>query len=227
MGVTDYCVHPADAVAQLPKLGGTKNPNLDRICELRPDFVLANKEENRRATVERLEASGLTVFVTYARTLHTALREIHTLGRLTECEREARAIAERIEASWAEARARAREPRPSVAALVWKGPYMAVGADTFAHAMLVESGGDNPFASEPARYPRIDERDLERVGPEVILLPTEPYAFEELDRIDLLRLDCPAAHAGRIHIVEGELLTWYGPRMARALDVLSALLCPD
>ncbi len=103
---------------------------------------------------------------------------------------------------------------------------MAVGGDTFAHDMIVQSGGTNPFAVESRSYPRIDFERLAAARPEVILLPTEPYAFAEPDRLELLRLGCPAAHAGRIHILEGELLSWYGPRMARALRVLSHLIRP-
>ena len=224
VGVTDYCVHPAEAVAHVPRVGGTKNPVVRRIIELTPDLVLANKEENRRRTVEQLEAAGIPVFVTYARTLHAALEEIAVLGRLVARESVAAEIMARIEEAWASARARVRDPRPAVAALVWKAPYMVVGGDTFAHAMLVESGGRNPFATSGARYPRVDRAQLERARPDVILLPTEPYAFGPSDRTELLEFDCPAAREGRIHIVEGELLTWYGPRMARALTEFSSLL---
>ena len=109
-------------------------------------------------------------------------------------------------------------------ALIWKNPYMAVGGDTFAHDLLLESGGCNPLEADSRRYPRIDLARLEALSPELILLPTEPYAFGESDRQELLGLACPAASRGRIHVVEGELLSWYGPRMARALRLFSGLL---
>ncbi len=80
VGVTDFCVHPADGVAGCAKVGGTKNPKLNRVVELRPDLVIANREENRRRDVERLEASGLPVIVTYARTVEEALRDVERLG---------------------------------------------------------------------------------------------------------------------------------------------------
>ena len=85
-------------------------------------------------------------------------------------------------------------------------------------------GAQNPFADRERRYPRVTESEIEEARPDVILLPTEPYAFGEEDRLELLGLDCPAARDGRIHVVEGELLSWYGPRMARALRVLSDLI---
>ena len=93
----------------------------------------------------------------------------------------------------------------------------------FASDMLVQSGGTNPFVEQARRYPRIDEDQLAAARPEVILLPTEPYIFGETDRLELLSLDCPASRDGRVHIVEGELLSWYGPRMGRALRIFSEL----
>jgi ABC-type Fe3+-hydroxamate transport system substrate-binding protein len=220
--VTDYCVHPADAVAELPHVGGTKNPDRRAIAALAPDLVLANKEENRARDVERLEAEGLRVFVTYARTVAGAVAELRALGRIAGRAAAAEALAREVESRLATPRG-VGAPRPRVAALVWRDPLMAVGGDTFASDLIACAGGDNVFASAEGRYPRIDESALAAARPDVLLLPTEPYAFGEKERAEYLALDCPAARDGRVHVVEGELLSWYGPRMARALDTLGAL----
>ena len=79
VGVTDSCVHPRELVASKPRVGGTKNPSLDAVYSLEPDLVIANVEENRRRDVERLEAAGVRVFVTYVRSVSDAIDEI--LGR--------------------------------------------------------------------------------------------------------------------------------------------------
>lgn len=227
VAVTDYCVHPAAAVAALPHVGGTKNPDVDAIRALAPDLVLANKEENRRRDVETLEAAGIPVFVTYARTVREAVDEIRLLGRICAATLPAEALADEVEAALARQALRGAEPRTRTVALIWKDPYMAVGGDTFAHDLLAACGALNPFAdAEGRRYPRVDIGALEAAAPEVILLPTEPYAFGARDREELLALDCPAARSGRVHVVEGELLSWYGPRMARALETFGALLRP-
>jgi ABC-type Fe3+-hydroxamate transport system substrate-binding protein len=224
VGVTDFCIHPEPAVRAKRRVGGTKNPSVRAILELEPDLVIANKEENRRRHVAELEAAGVPVFVTYARTVARALAEIETLGALTGAAASAREIARETRAAQRRAAERAQGNATSVAALVWKEPYMAVGGDTFAHDLLMRCGGTNPFGRSDSRYPRISVADLERAAPDVILLPTEPYAFGERDRCELLRTRCPAARHRRVHVVEGELLSWYGPRMARALDLLSGLL---
>ena len=224
IGVTDYCVHPASGVGGLPRVGGTKNPSIERIAGLQPDLVLANREENTLRDVERLEALGLRVFVTYARSVREGVEDISLLARIEACPRAAVPIVEAIESAWERARERRPDPAPRVAALVWKRPYMAVGPDTFAHDLIGECGGHNAFGAGERRYPRVDEDALVAAAPQVILLPTEPYAFGPRDRDELLALDVPAAAEGRVHVIEGELLSWYGPRIARALDLLSELI---
>jgi ABC-type Fe3+-hydroxamate transport system substrate-binding protein len=225
-GVTDFCVHPEAQVGNKPRVGGTKNPMVGRILSLRPDLVIANKEENRRGDVERLQDRGVRVFVTHARTVQGTLDELGVLGTIVGREERARAIIGEIQEAWETAKRRVQAERPLVVALIWKNPYMAVGGDTFANDLLMQSGAANPFQHAAHRYPRISESELVTAEPEVILLPTEPYAFGEKERLELMRLDCPAARDRRIHIVEGELLTWYGPRMARAFHLLSDLINP-
>ena len=225
VGVTEFCVHPAEGVASVPKIGGTKNPDLRAIEALRPELVIANKEENRRRDVERLEAAGIPVFVTYARTVPEAVAELRALGRIVDRADAAERLAAEVESTLAARAAQSAGAPPRVAALVWREPWMVVGGDTFANDLLERAGGRNPFAAHTGgRYPRIERSELEAAAPDVILLPSEPYRFEERDRLELLALDCPAARAGRVHLLEGELLSWYGPRMPRALRTIAALL---
>jgi ABC-type Fe3+-hydroxamate transport system substrate-binding protein len=102
---------------------------------------------------------------------------------------------------------------------------MAVGGDTYANDLLRACGGENVFAARSERrYPRVTLAEVEAARPEVILLPDEPYAFGPADAAELRRLDVPAARDGRIHLVDGTLVSWYGPRIARALATLGAWL---
>ena len=224
VGVTDWCVHPARDVADLPKVGGTKNPSIERILELSPDLVIANQEENTRRDVARLEEAGIDVWVTYPRTVADAvatLRELATLGA------EPTALAAALEP--VEVRL-ASETRPELVSYfcpIWRDPWMAVGADTYAHDLLRLCGGRNVFeAREERRYPIVREADIVAAAPDVVLLPDEPYAFGPHDVAALAELDIPAARNGRIHCVDGTWVTWYGPRMASALAGLGALLHP-
>ena len=225
VGVTDWCVHPAKPLAKLPRVGGTKNPALDAIRALRPDLVVANREENTRRDVERLEATGIAVWVTYPRSVAEGaelLREIAELGGRTA---EIATVVEPVEAALAAARNAAPERPVRVFCPVWKRPWMAVGADTYAHDLLTLCGGHNVFAHhQQRRYPIVSERQIAAAAPEVILLPNEPYAFGPRDAAELAQLALPAARSGRIHLIDGTLVSWYGPRIRPAIETLRSLL---
>jgi len=102
---------------------------------------------------------------------------------------------------------------------------MSINHDTFVDSIIREPGGRNIFADSPDRYPQITLQEAARRRPEIIILPTEPYHFVEAKKaeFEVMGQEVPAIRNRRIHIVEGELLSWYGPRVARALRELSAL----
>jgi ABC-type Fe3+-hydroxamate transport system substrate-binding protein len=233
VGVTDWCVHPADAVAPLPKVGGTKDADVGAIAALAPDLVIANREENTRRVVERLERARIRVWVTYPRTVQDGaalLRELASLGATPEAianvvEPVERAVAEAVQAL-ATAKP-AGSVRPGVFCPIWRDPWMSVGPDTYAHALLELCGGRNVFADRvERRYPIVSLAEVAAAQPEVMLLPDEPYPFGPRDVRELARLDVPAARLGRIHRIDGTWVSWYGPRIRTALPAVRRLLEP-
>jgi ABC-type hemin transport system substrate-binding protein len=225
VGVTDWCVHPAAEVAQLPKVGGTKNPSLARVLELRPDLVIANQEENRERDVERLRAVGIPVWVSYPRTVAEGVALVRELAELGAPAERAQPLCRALESALERARATAPARRTRVFCAIWKKPWMAVGTDTYADDLIALCGGDNVFSAHTERrYPIVTEQQIAAAEPEVILLPDEPYAFGARDVAELAALGTPAAAAGRIHRIDGTLISWYGPRIARAIAEVSALL---
>jgi ABC-type Fe3+-hydroxamate transport system substrate-binding protein len=229
VGVTDWCVHPAAAVANLPKVGGTKNPSIARVLELNPDLVIANREENRQRDVERLRAAGAAVWVTYPRTVAEGVALVRELAELGAPPERARPLIGSLETALERAQGAAHARRTRVFCAIWKRPWMAVGADTYADDLIALCGGENVFgaaegSARERRYPIVDEAEIAAAQPEVILLPDEPYAFGPRDVAELTALATPASAAGRIHCLDGTLVTWYGPRIARAIAEVAALL---
>ncbi len=226
VGVTRFCTEPAGKVATLPRIGGTKNPDISAIIGLKPDLVIANAEENRREDVERLRAEGIPVFTTYPRTIAQAVESILRLGRALARMSEADALARdivrsvsAIEASlgvWSKLRLRTFCP-------IWKNPWMAFNADTYAHDVLRMLGFNNVYASAGERYPAttLDEA-LER-RPDVILLPDEPYLFDDGD-VEEIKTALPAPLSRRVLIVSGRDLHWYGVHMVNGLRSLAERL---
>jgi ABC-type Fe3+-hydroxamate transport system substrate-binding protein len=209
VGVTDWCTHPPGLPAA--RIGGTKNPRVDDVVALRPDLVLGNLEENRGADLDALRAAGLSVWVTDYETVPAALAG---LGQLLETLALGRPDWLRVaEDAWSEPWP---EPRCRALVPIWRRPWMAVGRDTFAGDVLSRLGVDNVLAGDPERYPRIDLRALPPYG--VVVLPDEPYAFSATDG--------PEAFGVPSRLVSGRHLTWYGPSLAQAREVLTAQLWP-
>ncbi|MBI3362552.1 MAG: ABC transporter substrate-binding protein [Chloroflexi bacterium] len=261
IAVTDFCVHPAEGVLGIPKIGGTKNPRCDEITALHPDLVIANQEENRPQDVAKLQEAGLAVWVTFPRTVRGAIDVLWEMTRLFHVPS---TMGQRIMTlehalDWTRAVEAEREPAPFFCP-IWREPHasqddarwwMTFNSETYIHDLLTVCGGRNIFADRERRYPLSadlrreggggkleksagDERDtryprvtlVEIVAgqPEVILLPSEPYSFDEADREELMQLtDLPAARNGRVHLVDGSWLTWPGTRVARALQEMPPL----
>ncbi len=225
VGVTEWCVHPAEAVSRLPRVGGTKTPDLAAVLALRPDLVIANREENRRRDVARLREAGVPVWVTYPRTVAEGAALLEALASVLGAAPEAHArVVAPVRRAVEEARARPPAPRVRVFCPIWGDPWMAVGDDTYAHDLIELCGGENVFAGAGGRrYPIVSAEDIVAAAPELVLLPDEPYAFGPRDVRELRALPLPAARAGRIHLIDGTWVSWYGPRIRRALETLRVL----
>lgn len=225
-GCTIFCTHPPDGVADKVRVGGEKNPKLDVIRDLGADLVVANVEENVREHVETLRGWGIAVFVTYPRTVTDGIRLIRDLGALTGAQEPATRLADDLERRLDRVRAeRAGRTPVRVFCPIWRRPYMTINGDTYISDMLAVCGGDNVFAGLPTRYPEVTLDEVARAAPHVILLPDEPYRFRPVHAADFTRYaEMPAVETGRIHVVDGKLLSWYGPRIAEALESLPKLL---
>ena len=208
VGATDWCSHPADL--DVPRVRGTKNPDVARIVALRPDLVLANAEENRPPDLDALRAAGVAVYVTDIRTVDGAFASLRRM--LAACGLPAPAWLTGAEAAWAGLPQPAHRRRAVVP--IWRKPWMAVGRDTFTGAVLARLGVDNALADHPERYPRVDPAALPPHG--LVVLPDEPYAFTADDG--------PEAFAAPSVLVSGRLLTWYGPSLGEAARVLPGVL---
>jgi len=226
VGVTDYCVHPADGVASIEKVGGTKTPEIDRIAELAPDLVLLNEEENRLEDAEALAQAGIRCHASFPRDVAGTAAMVRSIGTAIGRREPAESIARDIEARAERVRRDvAGKPEVSFAYLIWRKPWMSVNRDTFAHALLALPGGRNVFADRGDRYPRFETADLSRAAPQLVLLGTEPFPFGE-EHIDELAL-ATGLPARRFRIVDGEYLSWYGSRTPAGIDYAERLIASE
>jgi ABC-type Fe3+-hydroxamate transport system substrate-binding protein len=252
VGITDYCTEPAAGVAGKTTVGGTKNPDIAAILDLQPHLVFAVAEENQRQDVEQLAAAGVPVYVFEPRTVRDGIDLLWRVADLLDCRPEVAAHIQTIEQDYAETVALvAGRQRVRVFCPIWKDPYMTINAETYVHDTLRVCGGDNIFArrqrrfplaadlgrhpeaageryaERDRRYPRITLEEMAALVPDVILLPDEPYVFSTADVTDFTPFpNVPAVRDGRIYLIDGTMVSWYGPRIGHHLCTLRDLLRP-
>jgi len=212
VGRTRFCVHPKEKVEDIPIIGGTKNPRLDNIRDLNPDYIIANKEENRPQDVKNL-MDDFKTNITEIATIEDALITIHELGLDLGAREQAEQLIKDIQ--------KRLEQRPDESELrtvymIWKDPWMTVGGDTYIHDVLEHWNMPNVFGNK-SRYPKLNLNELQSYNPDLVLLSSEPYPFKEKHMAQVEEA-CPAA---RVLLVEGEWFSWYGSHMKHAFEHLN------
>jgi len=257
VGITDFCIYPADSLGGITRLGGPKNPRVADIISLEPDLVLANWEENSRQTVEALEAAGIPVWVTFPKTVRQSVDVLWTLAGIYQSSLAAvRLETLEVALDWAETAVSGKRGIRYFCP-IWHGDYsegvpwwMTFNQDTYCNDILKVVGGDNIFAerlrhyplsadlgiAEPefagerdVRYPRVTVDEILKADPEIVLLPSEPFEFTAAnqDKIESLLGSTQAAQGRKIFRVDGTLVTWPGTRLARALRELPQLFAGE
>jgi len=204
IGRTKFCIHPKELVKDVEIIGGTKNLNLEKIKSLKPDLIIANKEENVKEQVEEL-MNDFKVLVTNVETLEDNYYLIKQLGHLFGKEDKAQFFNLK---SYEAFDIPKPENKLKVAYLIWKDPYMTVGGDTFISKILEELGFENQFKSQK-RYPEVKLEDLREAN--LIFLSSEPFPFKEKHIADIQNICVDQ----KIMIVDGEAFSWYGSHLAK------------
>ena len=215
VGVTKFCVHPAEARHQATVIGGTKNFDFAKIAACQPDLIIGNQEENYQDGIEQL-AAKYPVWMSNISDLSGALRMIKQVGFITGKSHLADPLAAEIAQSF-DALATS-SPALSAAYFIWRKPYMVAAAGTFIDDLLRRAGFANVFANQ-ARYPEITAEQLAAAAPQRILLSSEPYPFGEKHVAEFQAI-CPGA---AVDIVDGELFSWYGSRLRQSAAYFSRL----
>lgn len=215
IGRTKFCIHPSTLVKNIEVIGGTKNLNIEKIKSLKPDLIIANKEENEKLQVEEL-MKDCKVWVTDISNLDDNRDFISELGILLKKEDLAKSFNQKINSVFIDTKIN----KPKKAAyLIWKNPYMTVGADTFIHEILNNLGFDNLFKSRK-RYPEVSVDEM--VDADLIFLSSEPFPFKQ-KHIDELQKQLPNKE---IILVDGEAFSWFGTHLMKVDDYLKDLsLC--
>jgi iron complex transport system substrate-binding protein len=216
VGITKFCVHPIHFKTTKKIVGGTKNPNFEKIKALNPDIIICNKEENTKEIIQ--ECSKIcTTWTTNIITIEDNFEMIRDFGQIFNLQENAKLLNDKLSFALSDFKVLIQEKSiKKVAYFIWKNPYMVVGSDNYINEMLRLNKFENFFEnnnSKSNRYPEIQIESIENENLDMIFLSSEPYPFKEKDKIDIQK------HSkAKIEIVDGEMFSWHGSRLLLALD---------
>jgi len=215
VGITKFCVHPDLWFRSKPRIGGTKNINIEKVKSLSPDLIIANKEENVQEQVESLRNIA-PVYTSDIHDLDSALDMMASIGDIVNRKEKAQELIHTIQQGFASLTV----TKPlRCCYLIWKDPFMSIGHDTFIHDMLQRCKLQNIFASL-TRYPCVTIEDIQQANCDVLLLSSEPYPFKE-KHIQELQSQLPNTIT---LLADGEMFSWYGSRLLHAPAYFKQLL---
>ena len=216
VGITKFCIHPKNWFRNKTRVGGTKNVNFEQIYKLKPDLIIANKEENTESEIKQL-MNKYPVWISDIQNLQDALEMIILIGEVTQTSRKSSRIIFSIQKKFEHLN---YQKTRKTAYLIWEKPIMSINKTRFIHDMMNRCGFENVFASSNNDYPEISEEELQKTNPEIILLSSEPYPFK-YKHIEKYKEICPNSI---IKLVDGEMFSWYGSRLQYAPDYFQNLL---
>lgn len=205
VGITKFCIHPAKWFQTKEKIGGTKNLQIKKIKSLKPDLIIASKEENVQEQIEIL-AELFPVYTADIGNYDDAIKMILDVGQITSKIDEAVKLVKAIQTGFNLIQKPPQQIR--TAYFIWKDPLMTVGNGTFINDMMNKVGLQNVFKYFE-RYPKVSLQEVASANVELILLSSEPYPFKE-KHINEIQSYLPAA---KIFLADGEMFSWYGSRM--------------
>lgn len=212
VGITKFCIYPEEWFQNKTRVGGTKQLNIERIKELKPDLIFGNKEENTKEDIEQLEKIA-PVWMSDIYTKEDALKMIVQVGEMTQTQTQAEKLIVKIQTSFQNIRF--SNKKLSVLYFIWKDPYFAAGKNTFIDDMITTCGWTNACTEE--RYPEWKEQTTQ---PDIVFLSSEPYPFKEMNLLEVQQ----KFPKSKIMLVDGELFSWYGSRMQYAPNYFQQLI---
>ena len=229
VGRTGFCIHPQQAVASIPKVGGTKDVNIEKIRRLAPTHLVVNIDENEKPTVDTLSSFIPNVIVTHPVSPLDNPPLFRLMGGVFGCENKAEILCSQFEAALASLQQRLQLHQASqrqtgaqpnrVLYCIWQDPWLTVSSDTYIARMLELIGWQHWISDSPARYPVFQWNEALLANIDEVLLSSEPYRFTD-QHVDALERQIGKP----VRLIDGEMLSWYGNRSIQGLDYLAKLI---
>jgi ABC-type Fe3+-hydroxamate transport system substrate-binding protein len=205
VGITKFCIHPNEWFSSKTRIGGTKNINIEKVTQLKPDLIIGNKEENTLSDIKALEKIA-PVWISDVNSFEDALDMIKHIGIITEKKSNADQLTDKLSML----QNKNYTSGQTAVYLIWNDPMMSAGKNTFIDSMMGQAGLINLIQNE--RYPEIDIEKINQLKPNLLLLSTEPYPFNNKH---LASLQTQLTNTKTL-LVDGEMFSWYGSRLLKS-----------
>jgi ABC-type Fe3+-hydroxamate transport system substrate-binding protein len=212
LGITKFCIHPAEWFNSKQRIGGTKKLKIQEIIDLKPDLIIGNKEENTEEDILAL-SEIVPVWMSNINSIEDAFSMIEEIGKLTNTCTKANQLTQKLSENFQQISTVGRNKK--VLYCIWENPTMVAGTDTYIHSVLSSIGFVNEM--KLPRYPTIS--DFDTLNPDLVFLSSEPFPFSESHVKKYLEI-FPSAE---VRLVDGEMFSWYGSRMLEAIAYFEKL----
>jgi ABC-type Fe3+-hydroxamate transport system substrate-binding protein len=215
VGITKFCIHPKEMFTSIGHVGGTKKLNILKIRALQPDLIIANKEENNQQEIEVLQKE-FNVWISDIYTFNDVYKMMKSLSVILNKQSETQKLISEIKSSLAQVKN--CFSNKTVAYFIWNKPYMLAANTTYINFVLNYLGLKNA-AENLQRYPVVDNETLKKLNPSICFLSSEPFPFKQKHVLELQKI----LPTSKIIIVNGEVFSWYGPRMLHLAEFVKQL----
>ena len=227
---TGFCIHPADRVGRIPKVGGTKTVNLKKLARLAPTHVIVNIDENTKACADQLRAFIPNVIITHPLTIFDNIYVYQLLGAIFDRNTEAQRLVANLSATLDSVRDHQTIRDIAVLYLIWQDPWMTISSETYIADVLAQVGLKSVDllhangAGSNVRYPSFDWLELDWSAVDAVMLSTEPFKFVQADADQMQqRLATQTGRQIPVVLVDGEMTSWYGSRAIKSLPYLASV----
>ncbi len=220
---TGYCIHPRDLVGVVPKVGGTKQINLEKLKKLAPSHVILNLEENTRECALALRDFIPNLVVTHPKRFIDNVDLYRLLGGIFNRSETAQQFESDLTEQLRQHQLSKAQPL-RVMYLIWKNPWMSVAPTTYIADTLLQVGFVQIELPTDRPYPTVDFLSIDWTQVDAVFLSSEPYSFTQSDLQDCsAQIEKLALRKVPVLFVDGELISWYGSRALKAPRYLAQL----
>ena len=225
VGRTKFCISPKSLHHSVPEIGGTKDPDIEKIVSLKPTHILMNSEENteiiRKLLREHLKLKDVIFYESFPKNIYDSIAMVDDIAQLFNKQDIAAIWKNNVEQLLVQCKNNSTSTS-SYAYFIWRDPWMTAGQNTYIAEMLKLIGFENVIQTGEQmheRYPTIEATDDRLLNAEYLFFSSEPFPFKQRHMDEFLALNKDLANK-KFMLVDGQLLSWYGTRSRQGLEYL-------